>query len=321
LSSAFLPGRENAGELPRPAGEYSSVDGAAKVFSNEEYSSTDGWNTILTKLAGKTALVTGAGRGIGRALAIKLAGEGAALVINDLDEAPLAETAAAIERDGGRVATLAGSVADAGFVDKFVDLALEQFGGLDIIVNNAGYTWPAPAAQTTDEQMTTMFEVHVMGPFRLLRAAHGPISRMRERESAEGREVFRKVVNISSMAATGGVASHFAYSAAKAGVIGMTRTLSKEWGRLKVNVNCVAYGMIETRLNAPREPNGPKVTIEGHAVEFGQSRRFRESTEALIPLGRGGTPEEAADGAYLFCIPESNYVSGQVLIVAGGLAV
>jgi NAD(P)-dependent dehydrogenase (short-subunit alcohol dehydrogenase family) len=145
--------------------------------------------------------------------------------------------------------------------------------------------------------------------------------RMRERESAEGREVFRKVVNISSMAATGGVASHFAYAAAKAGVIGITRTLSKEWGRLKVNVNCVAYGMIETRLNALREPDGPKVTIEGHAIEFGQSRRFRDSTEALIPLGRAGTPEEAADGAYLFCIPESNYISGQVLIVAGGLAI
>jgi 3-oxoacyl-[acyl-carrier protein] reductase len=275
----------------------------------------------LTKLAGKTALITGAGRGIGRALAIKLAREGAAVVINDLDAAPLAETASAIACDGGRVATLAGSVADRGFADDFVNLALEKFGGLDIICNNAGYTWPAPAAQTTDEQMTTMFEVHMMAPFRLLRAAHGPISRMRERESAEGREVFRKVVNVSSMAATGGVASHFAYAAAKAGVIGITRTLSKEWGRLKVNVNCVAYGMIETRLNALREPDGPKVTIEGHTVAFGQSKRFRETTEALIPLGRAGTPEEAADGAYLFCIPESNYISGQVLIVAGGLAI
>jgi len=275
----------------------------------------------LTKLAGKTALITGAGRGIGRALAIKLAHEQAALVINDLDAAPLAETTAAIERDGGKVATLAGSVADAGFADKFVNLALETFGGLDIIVNNAGYTWPASAAKTTDEQMTTMFDVHMMAPFRLLRAAYVPISRMRERESAEGREVFRKVVNISSMAATGGVAGHFAYAAAKAGVIGITRTLSKEWGRLKVNVNCIAYGMIETRLNALREPDGPTATVEGHAIEFGQSRKFRESTEALIPLGRSGTPEEAADGAYLFCIPESNYISGQVLVVAGGLAI
>jgi 3-oxoacyl-[acyl-carrier protein] reductase len=169
--------------------------------------------------------------------------------------------------------------------------------------------------------MATMFEVHMMAPFRLMRAAYGPISRMRERESAEGREVFRKVVNISSMAGTGGVAGQFAYSSAKAGLIGITRTLCKEWGRLKVNVNCVAFGMIETRLNALREPSGSQVTIEGHAIELGLSRKFRENTEALIPLGRIGTPEEAADGAYLLCIPESNYISGQVLIVAGGLAI
>ena len=274
----------------------------------------------MSKLAGKTALITGTGRGIGRALALKLAAEGAAVVINDLDASPLAETAAAIEAAGGRVATLAGSVADERFAGDFVELALERFGGLDIIVNNAGYTWFGTGAQTTDEQMETMFRVHMMAPFRLLRAAHGPIRRMHEREKAEGREVFRKVVNISSMAGTGGVAGQFAYSSAKAGLIGITRTLCKEWGRLKVNVNCVAYGLIETRLNAPREEGDTRVTIEGHDIEFGLSRRFRDNTEALIPLGRIGTPEEAADGAYLLCIPESNYVSGQVLVVAGGLA-
>ncbi len=275
----------------------------------------------MSKLQGRTALVTGAGRGIGRALALKLASEGAAVVINDLDAEPLAETAGAIEAAGGKVATLAASVTDAGFADAFVALAMERFGGLDILVNNAGYTWYGPASTTTDEQMETMFKVHMMAPLRLLRAAYGPIRSMHEREKAEGREVFRKVVNISSMAGTGGVAGQFAYSSAKAGLIGMTRTLCKEWGRFKVNVNCVAYGLIETRLNMPRDEGGNHATIEGRTIELGLSRKFRENTEALIPLGRIGTPEEAADGAYLFCIPESNYVSGQVLVVGGGLSV
>lgn len=275
----------------------------------------------MSKLQGKTALITGAGRGIGRALALKLASEGAVVVINDLDAGPLGETAGAIEAAGGQVATLAASVTDADFADAFVALAMERFGGLDILVNNAGYTWYGPASMTTDEQMETMFKVHMMAPFRLLRAAHGPIRSMYEREKTEGREVFRKVVNISSMAGTGGVAGQFAYSSAKAGLIGMTRTLCKEWGRFKVNVNCVAYGLIETRLNMPRDEGGNQATIEGRTIELGLSRKFRENTEALIPLGRIGTPEEAADGAYLFCIPESNYVSGQVLVVGGGLSV
>ncbi len=275
----------------------------------------------MSKLTGKTALVTGAARGIGRALALKLAAEGANVVINDLDAGPLAETESEIRGRGGNAASLAGRVTEDGFADRFVALASQRFGGIDIIVNNAGYTWLGTAAQTTDEQMETMFQVHMLAPFRLLRAAHGPISRMREREKAEGREVFRKVVNISSMAGTGGVAGQFAYSSAKAGLIGITKTLCREWGRLKVNVNCVAYGLIETRLNMLREEGGNVVDIEGHRIELGLSRKFKENTEAIIPLGRAGTPEEAADGAYLFCIPESNYVSGQVLLVSGGLSI
>ena len=273
----------------------------------------------MSKLAGQTALITGAGRGIGRALALKLASEGANLVINDLDEAPLTETANAIAATGAKVAKLAGSVADEGFGQAFVSLAMERFGGLDVIVNNAGYTWFGTAANTTDEQMETMYRVHVMGPARLLRAALGPIRTMHEKEKAEGREVFRKVVNISSMAGTGGVAGQFAYSAAKAAVIGATRTMCKEWGRFKVNVNCVAFGLIETRLNAPRELGDTRAMIDGREIELGLTQKFRQNTEALVPVGRIGTPEEAANGVYLFCIPEANYISGQVLVVSGGL--
>lgn len=275
----------------------------------------------MTKLAGKTALVTGAGRGIGRALALKLANEGANLVLNDLDAGPLAETVAAVSRTGSQVTSLAGSVADDGFAEAFVAKALDQFGGLDIVVNNAGYTWYASATSTTDEQMETMFHVHMLAPFRLLRAAIGPIRALHEKEKANGQEVFRKIVNVSSMAGTGGVAGQLAYSSAKAGIIGTTKTLCKEWGRFKVNVNCVAFGLIETRLNQPRETSDNQVTIDGHTLEIGVSQKFRDSTATLIPLGRIGTPEEAANGIYLFCTPESNYISGQVLIVSGGLTI
>lgn len=275
----------------------------------------------MAKLSGQTALVTGAGRGIGRALALKLAREGANLVINDLDETPLTETASAITSTGAKVAKLVGSVTEEGFGEAFVSMAMERFGGLDIIVNNAGYTWYGTAATTSDEQMETMFRVHMLGPSRLLRAALKPIRAFHEKEKAEGREVFRKVVNISSMAGTAGVAGQFAYSSAKAGIIGATRTLCKEWGRFKVNVNCVAFGMIETRLNQPRDAGDNMVTIEGREIELGLTQKFRQNTEAMIPLGRIGTPEEAADGVYLFCIPEANYISGQVLVVSGGLSV
>jgi 3-oxoacyl-[acyl-carrier protein] reductase len=142
---------------------------------------------------------------------------------------------------------------------------------------------------------------------------------MHEKEKADGREVFRKVVNISSMAGTGGVAGQFAYSAAKAAVIGAARTQCKEWGRFKVNVNCVPFGLIETRLNAPRELGDTRATIEGREIELGLTQKFRQNTEALVPMGRIGTPEEAANGVYLFCIPEANDISGQVLVVSGGL--
>jgi len=161
----------------------------------------------------------------------------------------------------------------------------------------------------------------MLAPFRLLRAAIEPIRRMHEAERAAGSEVFRKIVNVSSMAGTGGVAGQLAYSSAKAGLIGMTKALCKEWGRYKVNVNCVAFGLIETRLNQPRETGDTAITIEGHEIEFGLTRKFRDTTEMLIPLGRIGTPGEAADGIYLLCSPESNYISGQVLLVSGGLSI
>lgn len=266
----------------------------------------------VTRLSGKVAIVSGAGRGIGRAVALKLAREGAAVVVNDRDETPTRDTVSAIQTAGGRAAMCVGSVTDADFGERFVNTALESFGGLDIIVNNAGYTWDSVIQKMTDEQFQAIMDVHVTAPFRILRAASEPFRRFAKQEAAEGREVFRKVVNISSVSGTGGNAGQVNYASAKAAVIGMTKALAKEWGRYRVNVNCVAFGFIRTAMTQPLAADGDrKVGVPAELIE----KLERDS----IPLGRLGTPEEAADGVYLFCAPESNYISGQVITVGGGI--
>jgi 3-oxoacyl-[acyl-carrier protein] reductase len=272
------------------------------------------------RLAGKVALVSGAGRGIGRAIAEKLAREGARVVVNDLDEEPAAETIAAIESCGGAATAFVGSVTDAGFAERFVKTALDSYGGLDIIVNNAGFTWDSVIQKMSDEQFQAVIDVHVTAPFRILRAAAEPIRRFAKAEAEQGREVFRKVVNISSVSGLGGNAGQVNYAAAKAAVVGMTKTLAKEWGRYRVNVNCVAFGFIQTRMTQPLDAASTPVDVGGRAIKYGVQPALLDTLEKQqIPLGRLGTVEEAANGVYLFCTPESNYISGQVVTVGGGI--
>ena len=272
------------------------------------------------KLDGKVALVTGAGRGIGRAIAMKLASEGARLVINDLDDAPLNEAAGALRAMGTDVATVGGSVTADGFAERFVAAAVDGFGALDVIVNNAGFTWDSVIQKMTDEQFQAVMDVHVTAPFRIRRAAAEPLRRFAKREADEGREVFRKVVNISSVSGLGGNPGQVNYAAAKMAVVGMTKTLAKEWGRYRVNVNCVAFGFIQTRMTQPLARDAEKVKIGEREVRYGVQPALIEALETQqIPLGRMGTPEEAADGVYLFCAPESNSISGQVITVGGGI--
>lgn len=273
------------------------------------------------KLAGKVALVTGSGRGIGRAIALKLAQEGARLVVNDLDAEPGDAVAAEIKASGGEAVAVNGNVSDTGFPERFVRAATDQLGGIDIIVNNAGYTWDATIQKMTDEQFQAMLDVHLVAPFRILRAAAEPIRIMAKREALDGQEVFRKVVNVSSIAGLYGNAGQAAYGSAKASLVGLTRTLCKEWGRYKVNVNCVAFGLINTRLTQPIEAAQATIDVGGRDIKVGVQPGLLETMGRMIPLGRGGTPEEAAGAVYLFCSPESNYVSGQVLVCGGGLLI
>ena len=273
------------------------------------------------KLHNKVALVTGAGRGIGRAIALKLASEGARVVVNDLDESPCAETVAAIAASGGEAVAVNGSVVDSDFGERFVQTALDRFGGLDIIVNNAGFTWDSVIQKMTDEQFQAVMDVHVTAPFRILRAAAEPIRRFAKAEAEQKKEVFRKVVNISSVSGLGGNAGQANYATAKAGIVGLTKTLAKEWGRYHVNVNCVAFGFIQTRMTqALGDSADTSVKVGGRTIKYGVQPALLDTLEKQqIPLGRLGTVEEAANGVYLFCIPESDYISGQVITVGGGI--
>ncbi|MCP2021374.1 SDR family NAD(P)-dependent oxidoreductase [Pseudomonas laurylsulfatiphila] len=272
----------------------------------------------MKKLEGKVALVTGSGRGIGRSVALQLAGYGARVVVNDLDAGPAEDVVAEIRAAGGDAVACVGSVTAADFAERFVKTAVESFGGVDIIINNAGYTWDSVIQKMTDEQWYAIIDCHLTAPFRILRAAQPVISAQAKQEAAEGREVFRKVVNISSIAA-GGNAGQANYSAGKAGILGMTKTLAKEWGRMKVCVNAVAFGLIDTRLTQALAGDESKtVNIEGREIKVGVQKAMIDGASQVIPLGRPGTPEEAAGSVVMLCLPEANYVSGQTLVCGGG---
>lgn len=273
----------------------------------------------MGKLDGKIALVSGSGRGIGRAIAEKFAAEGARVVVNDLDADPAKEAVAAIEAAGGTAVACVGSVTEDGFAERFVQTAVDEFGGLDIIVNNAGYTWDSVVQKMSDQQWDAILDVHLKAPFRILRAAQPVISAAVKKAKAAGQDIpCRKVVNISSIAGTGGNAGQANYSAAKAGVIGLTKAMAKEWGRYNVTVNAVAFGLIRTRLTEAPAGGEGKIDIQGRQIAVGVNPDLLKQMEQTIPLGRGGTTEEAAGAVFLFCIQESNYVSGQLLICGGG---
>jgi 3-oxoacyl-[acyl-carrier protein] reductase len=266
-------------------------------------------------LEGKSAIVTGSARGIGRATAELLSEHGARVLIVDLDEAAAQETANEI---GNGTLCFAGDLTDPGVPDAMVETAVEAFGGIDIIVNNAGYTWDGVMHKMTDEQFQAMLDIHTIVPFRVLRAAAPHLREPAKREREEGREVFRKIVNVSSTSGVMGNAGQANYAAAKAAVVGLTKTLAKEWGQFKVNVNAVAFGFVETRLTAATD-DSEVFQKDGLEIQLGIPEQFRALAAMTTPLGRLGTPREAAGGVFFLCSPWSNWVQGQVLNVSGGM--
>jgi 3-oxoacyl-[acyl-carrier protein] reductase len=270
------------------------------------------------KLKDRVAIVTGAGQGIGREIALKLAGDGAVILANDLDAAALDETVTLIDQAGGHAVGLAGDVTEDGFAEKLVTKAVDDLGGLHIIVNNAGYIWNSAIHNHGDDQWEAMLDIHAKAPFRILRAAgryfRGQIKSERDRRL----DICRKIVNISSISGVYGAATQISYSAGKMAVVGITKTLAKEWGHLNITVNAVAFGPIETRLIGSFDETPETVEIKGHRVKVGIRADHREAITKASYLGRMGRPDEAAGAVYLMCIPESDYITGQVLVCSGG---
>jgi 3-oxoacyl-[acyl-carrier protein] reductase len=265
-------------------------------------------------LDGKSAIITGSARGIGRATAELFVSEGAQVLINDLDGDVAEQTAGEIE---GETAVFAGDLTKPGVPDELVKKGLDEFGKVDIVVNNAGYTRDAVIHKMTDEAFQAMLDIHTIVPFRVIRALAPTWREAAKQELGEGREVFRKIVNVTSISGTMGNAGQANYSAAKAGVTGLTKTVAKEWGGFKINVNAVAFGFIETRLTAAKEEGG-SMEIGGETVQLGIPEQTRAMASMIIPLGRPAQPSEAAGPVLFLCSPLSNYVHGQVLNVTGG---
>lgn len=268
----------------------------------------------MTVLDGKVAIVTGSARGIGRATAELLSRQGAQVLINDLDADVAEQTAGEIDGD---TLVFGGDLTKPGVPDELVQKVIDQWGRVDILVNNAGYTLDAPIHKMSDEWFQKMLDIHSIVPFRMCRAVAPHMREPAKAEKAEGKEVFRKIVNVSSISGTMGNAGQANYSSGKSAVVGLTKTLAKEWGQFKINVNAVAFGFIETRLTAPKTDESV-VDIGGEQVQIGVPEQMRQMASFVIPLGRPGTPEEAAGGVFFLCSPWSNYVSGQVLNITGG---
>ncbi len=265
-------------------------------------------------LDGKVAIVTGSASGIGRATAELLSEHGASVLINDLDGDVAEQTASEI---AGETAVYAGDLTKEGAADELVGAAIDAWGKIDIIVNNAGYTIDAPIHKMSDDAFQRMLDIHTVVPFRVIRAAAPHLREPAKKEREEGREVFRKIVNVSSISGTMGNAGQANYSAGKNAVVGLTKTLAKEWGQFKINVNAVAFGYIETRLTASKDESNV-MEIGGEKVQLGIPDQLRGMASMLIPIGRPGTPQEAAGGVFFLCSPWSNFVHGQVLNITGG---
>jgi 3-oxoacyl-[acyl-carrier protein] reductase len=265
-------------------------------------------------LDGKAAIVTGSAQGIGRATAELLAEQGARVLINDLDADKAEQAASEIS---GETAVFGGDLTKEGVPDQLIQKAVDEFGQIDIIVNNAGYTRDNVIHKMSDDEFQAMLDIHTVVPFRILRAAAPHLREPAKKEKEEGKEVFRKVVNISSISGTMGNAGQANYSAGKAAVVGLTKTLAKEWGQFKVNVNAVAFGFVETRLTAAKE-SGNVMTKDGEEIQLGIPEQMRAMAAMIIPIGRPASPEEAAGPVFFLCSPWSDYVHGQVLNVTGG---
>ena len=274
----------------------------------------------------QTVIITGAGRGIGASAALTFASYGANVVVNDLDANLAEETARATTQSGGRAVALAGSVTDPDFPAQLMHAAAETFGQINVLVNNAGYTWDGMVHKISDEQWQAILEVHLTAPFRMIQAA-APYLREPAKAELESGLPFsnRCIVNVSSTSGLHGNIGQANYAAGKMGVVGLTKTVAKEWGSLGIRCNAVAFGFIDTRLTRVQEIQEEAIEIDGHEVVLGIPQKVRtlldQDIRQRIPLGRPATVQEAAAGIVLMASPLASYITGHVLEVTGGMGI
>ncbi len=264
----------------------------------------------MGRLDGKVAVVTGAGRGIGRATAVRIAHEGAAVVVNDVDAEPANETAEIITGAGGAALVSTHDTVDLRAAEAMLAAGADAFGAIDIVVNNAGITRDKTFHNLDDELWDFVLNVNLKTAFHTTRAAMPYLRDAAKREmAATGVPAYhRKITFTTSAAFLTGNAGQANYTAAKGGIVGLTRTLARELGPFRINVNAVAPGFIETRLTAAKQ--------EGEDV--GIPEQIRQMALMLIALGRYGQPEDVAN-AHLFLVSEeADFISGVILPVAGG---
>ena len=244
----------------------------------------------------RVALLTGAGRGIGAATARRFASEGAVVVVSDVDHAPAQEVVSEIEAMGGRGLAVACDVTQRASVDAMFDQTVKKYGQLDILVACAGIIRDNLIHKMTDDDWDSVIETHLRGTFHCAQAAQ---KHMTPRK-------YGKMVFMSSTSALGN-RGQTNYSAAKAGLQGMAKTLAMELGRFNINVNAVAPGFVDTRMT--------QATAERMGLDYEQ---FKQGAAALIPLQRVGTPDDLAGAITFLCSDDASFVSGQVLYVRGG---
>lgn len=276
---------------------------------------------MVKLLDGKVAIITGAGRGIGAAAAKLFACHACKVVVSDLDIKPAQEVVNDINHAGGDAIEICGDITDPAFPEKLVSEAIAKYGAIDVIVNNAGYTWDGMLHKMTDKQFSAMLEVHNTGPFRLIRAAAQYMREEAKKQKAKSQVPNdRCIINVSSTSGLHGNVGQINYSTAKMGVIGMTKTIAREWGAFGIRCNAVAFGFIDTRLTKNKD-SSETIDVDGQQVQLGMPDKIRDTVSAFIPLGRPGTVEEAADSILFLASPMASYITGHILEVTGGMGI
>jgi 3-oxoacyl-[acyl-carrier protein] reductase len=303
-----------------------SCDSSLKTNRCAIVCTTSTLHLTTAMLAHKVAVVTGAGRGIGLSIAKLLARQGASIVVNDLDAGIAEQAAASVRQDGAEAISVPGSVADDGFGERLAQETSSKFGRADILVNNAGMLWDGMLHTMQDDQWQKVLDVHATAPFRIIRAFAPLLRDAGKQEVLDGTTVQdRSIINVSSTSGLHGNLGQANYALAKAGILGLTKTVAKEWGPFGVRCNAVAFGMVDTRMtqsndgdDSAADDDAPPQGLPPDVAAMWSSPKM---LKMAVPLQRKGTPDEAAGAVLMLASPYASYITGATLECTGGMGI